>query len=163
MTPENQLAVLQQISLQDKPTLRSIASTNRQMHMLAAPLLTEACIEHVEGRIQTMTPGARLEAILLINRKLVENAESLPLMASATLWARYEDLVLKEVGDRVFVADMYNGIGKIIGSYSTPSMSFERILAIQRSIGVSYKLGEVFAKAIWALHAELGRAARDSY
>lgn len=163
LSPENQLAVLQQVSLQDKPTLRSIANTNRQMHALATPLLTEACIEHVESRIQTMTPGARLEALLLINRKLVENADNLPIMGSATLWARYEALVLKEVADMTFVADMYKRLESIIDSYCKPDMSFERLLAIQRSIAVLNKVSELFAKAIQAFHTELERAVRHSY
>jgi hypothetical protein len=163
LSSENQLAVLQQVSLQDKPTLRSIANTNRQMHALATPLLTEACIEHVESRIQAMTPGARLEALLLINRKLVENADNLPIMGSATLWARYEALMLKEVGNLAFVADMHKGLENIIRFYSTPDMSLERLVAIQRSIAVFNELGEVYAKAIRAVHAELARAVHHSY
>lgn len=143
LSPENHLAVLEQAFLESKPTLRSLASTNRQMYMLATPLLIKASIEHVENTIQTMAPGAKVAALLLINRKLVENADNLPVLGCETLWERFEALVLKEIANFPLSDDIHKGLEGIINSHLTSNMSFAQTMAIQRCVAIFKKMCEL--------------------
>jgi hypothetical protein len=97
LPPEGKLGVLQQIPLYDKPTQRSMAGTNRQLNLLATHLLMAAYIDHVKSKIETLaTSAGKVAAILLIHQKPVDNADGLPIIASANLGDRLMALALKE-------------------------------------------------------------------
>lgn len=162
--PENQLAVLQQISLHDRPTLRSLASTNRQMLDLATPLLMEAHIVYAESRLKTMmTPAQKAETILLIHHKLVENADGLPLMGFAKLWERLRGLMLEGAGDPATVVHLLKGIAASLKTPFSPSISVVQLLLMQQNVAIYGELHAILAKAMNDHTDELTRAAKNCY
>lgn len=162
--PENQLAVLQQISLHDRPTLRSIASTNRQMLDLATPLLIEAYIAYAESRPKTMaTPAEKVKTILLIHHKLVENADGLPLMGSVKLWERLRGLMLEEAGDPASVGQLLKGIDASPNTPFSPSVSIAQLMAMQQTVAIYGEISANFAKAMKNYRDELTRAVTNCY
>ena len=162
--PENQLAVLQQISPHDRPTLRSLASTNQQMLDLATPLLMEAHIVYAERRLKTMvTPAQKAKTILLIHHKLVENADGLPLMGSVKLWERLRGLMLEEAGDPATVGQLLKSIGASLKTPFSPSVSVAQLMAMQQTVAIYGELAAIFAKAMNNHRDELTRAVKNCY
>jgi hypothetical protein len=160
---QDQLAVLQQIPLHDKPTLRSIASTNRHINVLATPLLVEAYIGHVEKQVKTMkTSAEKVAAISLIQQKLVDNADRLPIMGSATLWERLKVLVLGEASCLTVLSELHEGIEATITFPQPKEISVECMIALQRSIALYGEISGILTKAIKDTSTQLRRTVIDS-
>ena len=160
---QDQLAVLQQIPLHDKPTLRSIASTNRHINVLATPLLVEAYIGHVEKQIKTMeTSAEKVAAISLIQRKLVDNADRLPIMGSATLWERLKVLVLGEASCLTVLYGLHKGIEATITFPQSKEISVEDMIALQRSVALHGEVSGILTKAFKNTITQLRRAVMDT-
>jgi hypothetical protein len=100
LPPQDQLAllILERLGPQDKPTLRNIASTNRQIYLLVTPSMMQAYIDHAENKMQLMkTSAEKVPTFFMIKQKLAENAGKLPVKVAETLWKRLEGLILEEV------------------------------------------------------------------
>lgn len=156
--PENHLSVLGQISRQDKPTLRSIASTNRQMLSLATPFLMEAYIDYAESKLKTMVTSAeKVKTILLIHHKLLEKADGLPISGSAGLWERLRGLMLKEASHLASADQLFKGLQATFSAPLLPDISIERVIAMQRSAAIYTEISKNLTRAIEKHREELGR------
>jgi hypothetical protein len=162
LPPQDQMAVLQQIFPRDKPTLRSMAGTNRQINVLATPLLMAALIDHAERKIETCTTSAdKVAAILLIHQKLVDNADSLPVMGSAELWERLTALALKEVNCMASIGALGKGIEASIRFDPTTGRSVQGLIAMQRSLMLFNEISKALTKGFENIQADLARAIKD--
>ncbi|HLO32356.1 MAG TPA: hypothetical protein VK249_24615 [Anaerolineales bacterium] len=161
LPPQDQLAVIERISPYDKPTLVSIASTNRQINVLATPLLVEAYIGHVENKIKTMkTSAERVAAILLVHRKLMENTSGLPVMGSEALWERLKVLILNEASCLASLDKLFDGIALVLRSSQSEETSVEHIIAFQRSRALLHEISQILTKGYNNLAAQIRDAAR---
>lgn len=163
LPPQDQLAVIQRISPCDKPTLVSIASTNRQINVLATPSLVEAYIGHVENKIKTMkTSAERGAAILLVHRKLMENTSGLPVMGSEALWERLKVLILNEASCLASLDKLSDGIALVLRSSQSEETSVEHIIALQRSCALFHEISQILKEGYNNLAAQIRNAARYS-
>lgn len=161
LPPQDQLAVIERISPYDKPTLVSIASTNRQINVLATPLLVEAYIGHVENKIKTMkTSAERVAAILLVHRKLMENTSGLPVMGSEALWERLKVLILNEASCLASLDKLSDGIALVLRSSQSEETSVEHIIAFHRSCALVHEMSQILTKGYNNLAAQIRDAAR---
>lgn len=160
---QGQLAVIQRISPSDKPTLSSIASTNRQINVLATPLLVEAYIGHVENKMKTMkTSAERVAAILLVHRKLMENANGLPVMGSEALWERLKVLILNEASCLASLDKLSDGITLVLRSSQSEETSVEHIIALHRSCALIHEISEILTKGYENFAAQIRDAIKYS-
>lgn len=163
LPPQDQLAVMQRISPLDKPTLVSIASTNRQINVLATPLLVEAYIGHVENKIKTMkTSSERVAAILLVHRKLMENTSELPIVGSEALWERLKVLILEEASCLASLQKISDGIGLVVFSPQSEETSVEHVITFQRSCALVHEISPILKEGYNNLAVRLRNAARYS-
>lgn len=154
---------MQRISPCDKPTLVSIASTNRQINVLATPLLVDAYIGHVENKIKNMkTSAEKVAAILLVHRKLMENTSELPVMGSDALWERLKVLILNEASYLASLGKLSDGIAPVLRSPQSEEMSFERVIAFQRSCALFHEISTILKEGYNNLAAQIRNAARYS-
>ncbi|MFS0755800.1 hypothetical protein ABC383_14020 [Noviherbaspirillum sp. 1P10PC] len=163
LPPQDQLAVIQRISPCDKPTLSSIASTNRQINVLATPLLVDAYIGHVENKIKTMkTSAEKVTAILLVHRKLMENTSGLPVMGSEALWERLKVLILNEASCLASIQELHKGIQLGFLSPQLEERSVEQFIAFQRSCALIHEISQILSKGYKNLAAQIMEAVRYS-
>lgn len=163
LPPQDQLAVIQRISPCDKPTLFSIASTNRQLNVLATPLLVDAYIGHVENKIKTMkTSAEKVAAILLVHRKLMENTSGLAVLGSEALWERLKVLILNETSCLASLDELSNGIALTLRSSQSEETSVEHLISLQRSCALFHAISQILAKGYNNLAAQIRAAARYS-
>lgn len=161
LPPQDQLAVIQRIFPCDKPTLFSIASTNRQINVLATPLLVDAYIGHVENKIKTMkTSAEKVAAILLVHRKLMENTSGLPIIGSEALWERLKVLILNEASCLASIHELSNGIELVLLSSQSEETSVEHIIAFQRSCALVHEISQILTKGYNNLAAQIQDAMR---
>lgn len=162
LLPQDQLAVIQRISPCDKPTLVSIASTNRQINVLATPLLVEAFIGHVENKMKTMkTSVEKVAAILLVHRKLMENTNELPILGSEALWERLKVLILNEASCLASLDKIFTGITDVFSS-QLEETSVEHIIAVQRSCVLIHEISQILTKGYKNFAAQLLDAVKYS-
>ncbi|HEX8883582.1 MAG TPA: hypothetical protein VF797_03755 [Noviherbaspirillum sp.] len=163
LPPQDQLAVIQRISPCDKPTLVSIASTNRQINVLATPLLVEAYIGHVENKIKTMkTSAEKVAAILLVHRKLMENTNELPILGSEALWERLKVLISNEASCLASLHELHKGIQLVFFSPQSKKTSVEHVIAFQRSCALIHEISQILTKGYNNLATQIRDAMKYS-
>lgn len=163
LPPQDQLAVIQRISPGDKPTLFSIASTNRQINVLATPLLVDAYIGYVENKIKNMkTSAEKVAAILLVHRKLMENTSGLPVMGSEALWERLKVLILNEASCLASLDKLSDGIALALRSSQSEETSVEHIIAFQRSCALIHEISQILTQGYNNIAAQMRDAVRYS-
>jgi len=147
----------------DKPTLVSMASTNRQINVLATPLLVEAYIGYVENKIKTMkTSAEKVAAILLVHRKLMDNTRGLPVIGSEVLWGRLKVLILNEASCLASLDELHKGIQLVFLSPQSEETSVEHVIAFQRSCALLHEILQILTRGYNNLAAQIRDAVRYS-
>jgi len=163
--PQNRLAalVLQQVSPRDKPILRNIASTNRQINVLATPLLLEAYIDHAENKVKTMkTSAERGAAIFQIQRKLSENADKLPVSVCVTFWERMKVLVVGEIKCLASLYELHEETDTTTSPSQTKGIPIQYVMTLQTLTGLLHEISKILTKPLDDFHEQLRRAAMNS-
>lgn len=123
----------------------------------------QAYIDHAENKMKVMkAPAEKVPALFMIQRKLAENADKLPVEVSETLLKRLEVLVLREINGLLTLAKPRKEADAPISSSQTSEVPIGYIMTLQILTGLHHEIAKALTKPLDDLLAQAHRAVMNS-